>query len=117
MPILGFSMSGNIIARIPNIDVYGPILPINIWTHIIYTFSVTNGINLYINGTLNGSSNNSITRDGPNLPFYITIANQLSGTTSCNSGNINNMPYAGGVDELRIYNREINASEICLLSS
>ncbi|CAF1080700.1 unnamed protein product [Adineta steineri] len=117
MPILGFSMSGNIIARIPNIDVYGPILPINIWTHIIYTFSVTNGINLYINGTLYGSSNSSITRDGPNLPFYITIANQLSGITSCISGNINNMPYAGGVDELRIYSREINASEICLLSS
>ncbi|CAF4221256.1 unnamed protein product, partial [Adineta steineri] len=65
---------------------------------------------------LYASSNSSITRYGPNLLFYITIANQLSGTTSCISGNIKTMPYAGGVDKLRIYNREISASEIGLLS-
>jgi hypothetical protein len=106
-------MSGNIIARISNADVYGPILALNVWTHIIHTFSVINGIRLYINGELYASSDNSLTRDAPNVPLYV----KLSGVGFCTFGNISNVPYAGAIDELRIYNREITASEACLLSS
>jgi hypothetical protein len=118
MTILGFSVSGNIIARISNTDVYGPILTLNVWTHIIHTFSVINGIRLYINGTLYAYSGSNMTRNGPNVPVYLTVANQLSGAGgSCSSGNISSVPYAGAIDELRIYNREISASEACMLSS
>ena len=115
--ILGFGMSGNIIARISNMAVYGPIPTLNAWTHIIYTFSVINGIRLYINGSLYASSGGNIARNGPDVPLYLTLANQLMGVGNCDSGNISNMSYAGAIDEQRIYNREISLSEACMLSS
>lgn len=117
MPILGFSASGNIIAQIPNTNLYGPILPLNVWSHIILIYSFTNGIRLYINETLSASSGSNLTKDGPNVPLFITIANQLSEINTCISGNISSVPYVGAIDELHIYNREISALEACILSS
>jgi hypothetical protein len=117
MEILGFSMSGNIIGRISNTNVNGPVLVLNVWTHITHTFSVINGIRLYINGILYASSGGGISREGFNMPVYVTLANRLLGAGSCDSGNIINGPYAGAIDGLRIYSREISAAEACALSS
>ncbi|CAF1326008.1 unnamed protein product [Rotaria sordida] len=46
---VGWMGSSNVIAN-------GPILTLNTWTHIGYTYSSTNGIRLYINGNLYSSS-------------------------------------------------------------
>jgi hypothetical protein len=115
--VLGFNTLANITARIPGTDVYGPIPSLNVWTHITHTFSVINGIRLYINGTLYASSGSNLSRNGPNVPLYLTLANQLMGAGSCNSGNISSTQYAGAIDELHVYSREITASEVYILAS
>ena len=113
--ILGFSTSGYMIAQISGATLMGPMFSLNVWTHVVYTYSVTNGIHLYTNGTMIGSSGGNIQREGPNLPVYLTIGNGLSGLGNCSFGNISSDPFNGVIDELHIYSREISASDICIL--
>ncbi len=56
---MGFSSSGQIVTTGWNPtpqQVIGPILPTNVWTHVVGTYSLTNGLRLYVNGTLIGST-------------------------------------------------------------
>ncbi|CAF3450355.1 unnamed protein product [Rotaria socialis] len=55
-----------------NVGVNGPILPLNSWTHIGYTYSTTNGIQLYINSTLYATSG-SITFSASGVPMYMHV--------------------------------------------
>ena len=52
----------------------------------------------------------------PYQSMYISIANPQSGGATCTWGEIHSGPYAGGVDELRIFHRHINATEVWQLS-
>lgn len=115
--ILGFSSSGYIIAQVSGVTLTGPTLPLNVWTHVVHTYSVTNGIRLYVNGTLSGSSGGNIGRQGPDMPVYLNVANQLSEIVSCSWGNIGSGSFNGVINEFRVYSREVNSSEICMLSS
>ena len=98
--------------------VIGPAIPLApAWTHLVQTWSSTNGLRLYVNNVLVASTismANSYTASG--VPNFITLANSLSGTSFCNIGLLGSMsPFNGDMDEFRVYSRELNADDICTL--
>ncbi|CAF1552607.1 unnamed protein product [Adineta steineri] len=106
-------------------SVLGPVMPLNTWTHIAVVFSTTNGIRLFINGEFSTSSANtgSLTIYDPTMVQYITLGNVGSlGPASwitCATGSISyaSGPFSGAVDEFRLYNRELDSQEICVLAN
>ncbi|CAF2050763.1 unnamed protein product [Rotaria magnacalcarata] len=96
-----------------NVIISGPILPLNSWTHIGYTYSASNGIQLYINGTLYSTSG-SITFSASGVPMYMILGSD-TGLTYCTPGY--GSSFTGTMDEFYLYNRELSASEIQTLSN
>ena len=112
--MIRFSPTGQIILASSNdsmSEVVGRILPINVWTHIVHTYSITNGLRLYINGTLNGITN-SMAYSPSNEVNILTLGNALQG----NIGNVSNV-YYGLIDEFRVYTRELNITNIQALTN
>lgn len=115
--VLGFSAAGGLVAAGPFMAAFGPLnVPLNSWTHLVQTFSTTNGIRLYVNKTIYSTPPVNFI-SGPPYTAYLTLANKLSGDLSCHSPYIIKQAYTGAIDEVRIYNREISASEVCMLFS
>jgi hypothetical protein len=96
-----------------DIIVIGPQMPIGIWNHIVHTFSTKNGLRLYVNGSLYGSVMSLYSASGS--PDTLTFGNPLLGTY-CGSSSPNQQFY-GSIDEVRLYSRELTASEILQLYS
>lgn len=90
----------------------GPVMPIGVWNHIVYTYSSTNGVRLYVNGTFNSVTPGPFTFYSNGLPKTLIIGNPLvsPGCTYLSSG----QSYAS-VDEFRLYSREITSSEVSQL--
>ncbi|CAF0907873.1 unnamed protein product [Adineta steineri] len=89
--------------------IFGPVIHIGTWNHIIYTFSTVNGMRLYVNGSLYRSV---ITTYSTNdSPVTLTFGNSLFNTTC---GYLNQQFY-GSIDEVRLYSRELNATDIIQL--
>lgn len=118
--MLGFSSSWQVIGQNWNLTgavaVTGPIIPVGTWTNLVTSYSATNGIRLWINGTLIGSS-------GP-FAYYpsqaydtVTLGNSLQGTSICATGNVVKGQFYGMMDELYIYARELNATEVYALAN
>jgi hypothetical protein len=140
--LLGFSSSGQLVGQLYNsyaacclvamvtvcpcqgtVNVGGPTMLVNTWTHIVLTYSSSNGLILYTNGTLRGvtdsfSSFPSASPDYKSRP-YMTVGNQGTSVTSnaCLIGSPSLSPgaYQGIIDELQIYSRELTKTEICSL--
>ncbi|CAF4735198.1 unnamed protein product, partial [Rotaria sp. Silwood1] len=102
----------------------GPVMNTSIWTHIVLTYSSSNGMALYTNGTLRAvddafTSFASNTYTSASRP-YMTVGNP-STTGSLPAGCLTASPtlsqghYQGIIDELRVYSRELTISEICSL--
>ncbi|CAF1407394.1 unnamed protein product [Adineta steineri] len=113
---IGFSSTGNITATAwkPDKQITGPVLSINAWTHIATTYSPTNGLILYVNGTSvggTGAQNN----DAPSEVVILTLGNSLSGG-GCSSQSIATGTFYGYLDEFRVYSRELSATEIYALT-
>ncbi|CAF3480091.1 unnamed protein product [Rotaria sp. Silwood1] len=73
--VLVMTSSGHLVANYwngSNVATNGPILLLNTWTHISYTYSTTNGIRLYINGT-QYSTTGSFTFSGSGVPMRIVL--------------------------------------------
>ena len=56
-----------------SITASGPVLALNSWTHIGYTYSRSNGIRLYINGT-QYSTSGPLNYDAAGTPRYVSLA-------------------------------------------
>ncbi|CAM2701269.1 unnamed protein product [Rotaria socialis] len=127
---LVFAVTGELVAQsmqsttIVN-SLLGPILPTNTWTHVGMVISPMNGMRLYINGQLSALTSGA---GGVNIfaytnPAYITLANESplgpSGSVGCKNGSIPIVPgsFTGGLDEFRLYNRELTSQEICVLAN
>ncbi len=84
-------------------------LPINQWSHVVLTFnadSVSNAPTFYVNGTPV-----SFTTTGSCAAFSSDAANDLYiGNTSTST-----RAYDGSIDDVRIYDRELTATEISYL--
>jgi hypothetical protein len=127
--LLSLSSSGALIIQLMQAaavvnGTIGPVMPTNVWTHIAVVFGTTNGLRIYINGLLSSTSLGVLqNQNGVNFPQYVTLGNnsplgQLPGV-SCRNGSVPVMPgpYRGAIDEFRIYSRELNNAEICVLAN
>jgi hypothetical protein len=92
------------------ISIDGPNLTPNRWTHAAITYSIVNGLRLYVDGNLLNST----------LPFsYVASGSQnyLFLADSFNSilcGGQNGQ-FSGALDEFRLYSRELTASDVWTL--
>jgi hypothetical protein len=127
--LLSLSSSGALIVQLMQSAVIvngtvGPVITTNIWTHVAVVFGATNGLRIYINGLLSSTSVGVLqNQNAVANPQYVTLGNnsplgQLTGV-SCRNGSIPIMPgpYRGAIDEFRIYSRELNNEEICVLAN
>ncbi|CAM4802336.1 unnamed protein product [Rotaria magnacalcarata] len=117
LPMIGFSSNGSIVSQTWNGNTFvviAPIPPINSWTHIVQTWSSTNGLRLYINGGLYGSVNVPVFAAG-GASMCVLLGNSGLGI-NCQTGQILMGPYSGAIDEFYVYNRELLASEVCPLA-
>jgi hypothetical protein len=119
LPLIGLTPSYNIVAENYNnslVALMGPILPLQVWTHVVTSYSVTNGLRLWVNGTL-VSSSSRFTYVSSWVPNTITLGSSLNGTSGCFSGPVNKGQFYGKMDELRVYSRELNASDVYALAN
>jgi hypothetical protein len=121
---MGFSSTGQIIVTIWGVtpqQVTGPVLVANIWTHVVQTYSLTNGLRLYVNGTLINTTGPQ-TNLNSGLVNILTLGNFLQGIQNssggtCNSQSIVPRVYYGSIDEFRVYSRELNPADIYTLAN
>jgi hypothetical protein len=127
--LLAFTSTGALVVQLMQtaamVDgVQGPVIPTNTWTHVAVVYGATNGLRIYINGQLTTFSMTAI--EGVNViasPQYMTLGNNSpvtqSASVSCKNGTVplNPGPFNGAIGEFRLYNRELNTEEICVLAS
>lgn len=117
LPMIGFSSNGSIV--IQTFDgsvrfVSGPILPVSSWTHIVSTWSSINGLRLYINGDLYDSTSVS-TFASSGLKMCFLLGTSGFGM-NCLTAQIAMGSFSGIIDEVYVYSRELNLTDICSLT-
>ncbi|CAF1506487.1 unnamed protein product [Adineta steineri] len=123
-PHFGFSTNGTVMAQIFNGTGFVAVtdathsVATSVWSHLVQTWSSTNGIRLYINNVLVASNLISAgSYSGSGLPPYITLANSLSAPSSCFGNQVTAMPFQGDIDDFRVYSRELSTNDVCTLYS
>ncbi|CAF0925096.1 unnamed protein product [Adineta ricciae] len=105
---------------------HGPTIPAGTWTHIAYVYSETNGVRLYVGGQLIAMSFNTPILNIKDFItiLYVTLGNisplGSSASVSCNNVaalSIASGSFIGAIDEFRIYSRELDSREICVLAN
>ena len=121
LPFIGLTSSGEIAVqswsgRLPRlITLTGPTLSTNIWTHVVQTYSSTNGMRLFINGNLYNQSTPFLywaSRD-PNYLFLGSFPLAPCVTSSV----INQGQYYGLLDEFYLFARDLTPVEVYELAS
>ena len=117
LPMIGFTSNGSIVVQTwtgSTNSIMGPILPINSWTHLLLTYSSTNGLRFYLNGGLYGSIAVNTFASSNLLMCFLLGSSGLG--TNCQTSLISMGQYSGAIDEVYIYNRELNEMEVCPLA-
>ena len=95
----------------PNIDLYSAAnASLNRWVHVTATFNGSQS-RIYVNGVLDTELNQSLTIGSNNLPLYIG-GSYGSSETQNGGGGSGEENFRGQIDEVRIYNRSLSASEV-----
>ena len=109
---MGLSSTGQIIAHGYSssgmVQVTGPVLTVDQWVHIVETYSLTNGVRLYVNGVLYGQSS-AFVYASSGVPMTITLGTYMNGA-GCDHTGIQSGYYRGEIDEFYLYSRELAAS-------
>ena len=116
--MLGFSSSGQLVAQSwqgNSIYVIGPVPSLKVWTHAAITYGTGNGLRLYVNGTLWGSTA-AFGFIGSGVADYLFLGSSVS-NASCHGAVIVNGQYSGVVDEFRLYSRELSAGNVLTLAN
>lgn len=71
---------------------------------------------MYINGVLYTSSSASTIYTASGVSNYLTFGNMLAGAGLCYNPSSVLTVYQGGLDELRVYSRELSSIDVCLLA-
>ena len=119
--LIKLSPIGQLILTVSNNSlgvIVGPVLPVNVWAHIAYTYSAVNILQLYINGTFK-TSTSPTTNSVSNEVNILTLGNALQASTvnSCIAQSVVPNVYNGLIDEFRVYSRELNINDIHILAS
>jgi len=123
VPIIGFSTIGSLTIQIINGNIAcsisfisGTIL-LHTWTHIGMVYSSTNGIRLFVNGSLVSQASSCTNYQGYGNYTTITVGYyQQSLQNILTTGAIVAAEYRGEVDELKIFSRALTTTEIYRLS-
>lgn len=104
------------------LSVKGVALSANTWTHVAVVVGSVNSIRLFINGQLTAAyvTSSAISIYTVTGPQYLTFGNTSPyGWVNCKNGSISTAsgPFIGGIDEFRMYNRELTFQEICVLAN
>ena len=119
MPFIGFDSNGFVLAQIfdgifvNTVSDSTHTVAISVWSHIVQTYSSTNGVRLYINGTLVASQPYT-TYGASGQQNYITLGTNL-GASGCVHGSIVDSSYQGDMDDFRIYSRELSSTDVSTL--
>ena len=118
LPFIGFASNGSIVAQLWTgtirsiVGVSVSMYPV--WSHIVETWSSTNGLRLYINNVLTASDASVTSYSASSASNYVRLANRPN--NSCYYGQIGlTMPFNGCIDDFRIYSRELTATDVCAL--
>ncbi len=120
IPMLGFSSGGAIVAESWNgtsVSVFGPVVTPNVWTYVAVTYSLPNGLRIWINGSQYGSASAPFNYIAANAPVIVTLGNSLGGTNSCVTSGIIMGQYHGYMDEFKLFSRELSAADITNLAN
>jgi hypothetical protein len=115
--LLGLSSNGKIVAtswQNTITEVVGPNIIHGVWTHVASTYSISNGVQLYVNGTLKGSIGLS-KYNAPEQINFLTLGFPFAGAP-CSSISIPSNSYEGDIDEFRVYSRELTAGDVSFLA-
>ncbi|CAF1153232.1 unnamed protein product [Adineta ricciae] len=116
--LIGFRSTGEIVVikrGSTNKEIVGLLLPINMWTHIAITYSLRNGLILYINGMFYDTTG-PISYIGSKEMSTLTLGNSFDGN-SCYRGSITSDAFVGDIDEFRVYSRELNTMDVYKLAN
>ena len=119
LPMIGMNNAGQLTALSWDgsyyVKVTSPFVSANSWTHVASTYSLTDGLRLYVNGSFSNASvpflyegswePNNLIVGSPRAFIYSTWWPQMVGQ------------YSGAFDELQVYSRELNAGEINALAN
>ena len=117
LPLLGVTSAGELVSTSWDgdvVSVVGPVAPANSWTHVAVTYSHTNGLHLYVNGTFSNASMPFSFRSSSE-PLYLFLGSPDLGS-GCNQTYKGCGFYAGAVDEFRLYSRELSAGDVDVLA-
>ena len=118
LPMIGLTDTSQLVTTSWNggvMKVTGPVVPINSWTHVVATYSLTNGLGLYINGSLHNLSS-PFSYQASGTPNYLFIGS-CRANMDCRSLSSISGQYSGVVDELRVYSRELTLNDAIDLAS
>ncbi|CAF3884610.1 unnamed protein product [Rotaria sordida] len=115
--VLVMTSSGQLVAsnwKGTNVATNGSILPLNTWTHIGYTYSIVNGIRLYLNGS-QYSTTGAFRFLGSGFPMRITLGGNIGQISACSPGY--GGVFTGAIDEFYLYRRELTAAQVWALAN
>lgn len=79
-------------------------IPLNTWSHVVFTYNKSNAI-IYINGVSSGTGSSTSNIDTNNNPLWIGAKNSTDRTRDFN----------GSIDEVGIWNRALTSTEVTQL--
>lgn len=121
-PMLGFTSSGNIAIRSCDSggskSLTGPVITVNVWTHVVITYSSTNKLRLWINGGQVAVSTSNFVWTTTNVPLMLTLGVSITSGGSCStSPSIIQGQYFGLMDEFNLFSRELSSADITSLAN
>ncbi len=120
LPFIGFTSSGHIAVQswsgaLTNlVSLTGPVLSINVWTHVVQTYSSTNGMRLFINGNLYNQSETFLYLASGQSDYLYIGSYPLS---TCEGNVISQGQYYGHLDEFYLFARDLTPAEIYQLAN
>ena len=121
MPILGFTNAGNIAAQVcatnSSVSLTGTTLSVGVCTHVAITYSPSNRLRLWINGTQTTVSPSNFASSTIDEPVTMRFGASAGSAGVCAAGAISMGQYAGLLDEFRLYSRELSAADITNLAN
>lgn len=118
IPFIGFASNGSIAAQVFDGSVetvYGPRIPTSsVWTHVVETWSSTTGLRLYVNNVLVGSRPTVIRYRASSDSNFVTLGNDM-GSNCYSATAVLTTPFAGVIDDFRIYSQLLTADDVCAL--
>jgi len=114
--MMGFTYAGQIAFHTngASSQITGPFVSTLQWTHIVFTYSNTDGQTMYINGVQYLTANGTTTYSASGSIDWLTIGYNFGG---CSSSPISGGYYFGIIDEFYVYRRELSASDAYSLAN